>query len=85
MISLYKLNTPGQFLFIKFDILGQHSVGIDTAFATKSDTPTHNLGVLVQANVKCFPEDGLQCNSPNNYIILSSSVLIKGGTLEGDI
>ena len=29
--------------------MGQHSVGIDTAFATKSDTPTHNLGVLVQA------------------------------------
>ena len=35
--------------------LGQHSVGIDTAFATISDTPTHNLGVLVQATV------GVQC------------------------
>ena len=30
--------------------MGQHSVGIDTAFATKSDTPTHNFGVLVQAS-----------------------------------
>ena len=31
--------------------MGQHYVGIDTAFATKRDTPTHNLGVFVQANV----------------------------------
>ena len=47
MISLYKLNTR-QFLFINSDIFGQHSDGIETAFATKSDTLTHNLGVLVQ-------------------------------------
>ena len=39
--------------------MGQHSVGIDTAFATKSDTPTNNLGVLVQANVD-FNIDFLQ-------------------------
>ena len=52
MISLNKLNThgAGQFLFINSEILGQHSAGIDTSFATKSDTPTHNLGVLVQAS-----------------------------------
>ena len=31
------------------EILGEHSVGIDTAFATMSETPTQNLGVLVQA------------------------------------
>ena len=31
------------------EIFGQHSVGMETTFATKSDTPTHNLGVLVQA------------------------------------
>ena len=31
-----------------WDYNGQHSVGLETAFATKSDTPTHK-GVLVQA------------------------------------
>ena len=43
---------PGQFLFINSETLGQYSVGIDTAFSTKSDTPSHNLGVLVQATLQ---------------------------------
>ena len=51
MISLYKLNMRGLFLFINSEIFGQHSVGIETVFATNSDTPTHNLEVLVQANI----------------------------------
>ena len=28
--------------------MGNHSLGIDTAFATMSDQPTHNLGILGQ-------------------------------------
>ena len=43
---------PSQFLFINSEIFGQHSVGIDTAFATMSDTETPNFGVLVQATGK---------------------------------
>ena len=48
---------PGQFLFKNSEILGKHSQGIDTAFATTSDTPTHNLGGLGQATLhgQSFP------------------------------
>ena len=50
MISLYKINmaAPGQFNFINSETFRQYSVGIETVFATISDTPTKNLGVLVQ-------------------------------------
>ena len=52
MISALKLNTRSArpISFHNSEIFGQHSVGIETAFATKIDTPTHNLGVLVQAS-----------------------------------
>ena len=53
MISLYKLKTRGAgpiFFSKNSEILGQHALGIDTAFTTTSDSPTHNLGVLAQAN-----------------------------------
>ena len=46
----------GQFLFINSEIFGQHCVGIETGFATKSDTPTHNFGVLVQATVQSYTQ-----------------------------
>ena len=54
---LYKLNTCGagkKFLFNKIEIMGKYSLGIDTAFATMSDTSTHNLGVLVPANTYIY-------------------------------
>ena len=52
MIFLYKLNTRSarKFSFQKVKFLGKHSLRIDTAFATLYYPPTHNLGVLVQAN-----------------------------------
>ena len=31
--------------------MGNHSLGIDTAFATMSDQPTHILGILGQPNI----------------------------------
>ena len=43
---------PAQFLFRNSEIFEQHSIGIEAAVATKSDTLTHNLGVLVQATVR---------------------------------
>ena len=39
---------PGQFLFINSEILGQHSVGIDTAFATMGYLLAQFSVVLVQ-------------------------------------
>ena len=58
--------------------MGQHSVGIDTAFATKSDTPTHNLGVLVQANAPPYMD-----NTTLKYNIQSGQILypIKTNTI----
>ena len=44
--------TLGRFLFIDSEMFGHHSFDIDTAFATLSDTPTQNLGVLVQATTQ---------------------------------
>ena len=44
---------PGQFLLINSEMLGNHSLGIDTAFATMSDQPTHNLAILGQPNGRC--------------------------------
>ena len=41
---------PSQFIFKNSEILGKHSLGIDSAFATMGYPPTHNLGVLVQAS-----------------------------------
>ena len=42
------LAAPGQFLFINSEILENNFLGIDTAFATMSDQPTQNLGLLGQ-------------------------------------
>ena len=42
----------GQYLFINSEILGNHSGGIDTAFATMIDQPTHNLEILGQPNLQ---------------------------------
>ena len=55
MISLYKLNTlgAGQFLFINSENLGQHSVGIDTAFATIGYLLAQFSMVLVQSTAHC--------------------------------
>ena len=41
---------PGQLLFINSEILGNHSLGIDTKFATMSDPQTQELLILVQSN-----------------------------------
>ena len=49
------------FLFINSDILGNHSRGIDTAFATMSDQPTHNLEILGQPSAHC-DLDNLTCH-----------------------
>ena len=43
----------GPFVFKNSEILGKHSLGIDTSFATMSDPPTKNLGFFVQANGGC--------------------------------
>ena len=40
----------GLIFFINSEILRKHSLGIDTPFGTLAYHPTHNLGVLVQAN-----------------------------------
>ena len=51
MISFYKLNTRGKFLFINPDILTQHSVGIDTTFTTMGYFLANLSLVLVQPNI----------------------------------
>ena len=50
MISLYKLKTHGArpIFFINSELFGDHSLGIDTAFATMGSPPTHNFGALVE-------------------------------------
>ena len=54
MIFLFTLNTrgAGTISYQKLEILGKHSLGIDTALAILYYPTADDLGVLVQANVQ---------------------------------
>ena len=78
MISLNKLNTRDgrPIFFINSEILGNPSFGIDTAFTTMSDQPTHNLEILGQPNLHPTyspPTPLLASTKPPLTLILLSS------------
>ena len=77
MISLYKLNTrgAGPISFHNSEILVQHSVGIDTAFATMGYLLAHFSVVFIQPNVHASKQLKVvksSENTPSLYLWLHS-------------